>query len=269
MNQQQIRKIKEYAEKLLSLCIGEPIPPHKTSGNGHWESCEQDAYQVGKILNKGRRAYYKKVCDVLGDDADDWVFIARTFEDLKPQWFSRLEDMRQKILQHTHPDKQQVNWLEAQGGNFGPNKDLLSLIKRLANELLQEVETSGKIEPQEKAGQEKGKKITKDEANVRARDLIKENPSITIAKLSEKLSCSTGLVSELPVWRVLMDYREKTFGTKRPKMVPLTKNLEYILGTQDEKLNQLIAEREGEEREDERKARLYLSHKKKHDRGRG
>jgi hypothetical protein len=144
MNPQQIRKIKEYAEKLLGLCIGEPLPPHKTSGNGHWESCERDAYNAGEIQDKCRRAYRKKILDILGDDANDWIFITRTFENLKPQLFSRLDIMRQEILQHTHPDKKQVNWLEPQGGNLNPNKDLISLIKRLANELLRETEKKKK-----------------------------------------------------------------------------------------------------------------------------
>ncbi len=117
---------------------------------------------------------------------------------------------------------------------------------------------------QAKAGQGKGGKITKDEANVRARSLIKENPGITARQLEEEIPCSIGLVSQLPAWIALQEYKRKTFGGKRPKIVSLTKDLEYVLGTEDEKLDQLVAE---QEREDARGAKLYLNPQRKPKRG--
>ena len=108
-----------------------------------------------------------------------------------------------------------------------------------------------------------GKKITEEEANVRARELIKENPNYTIRKLAEKIPCSIGLVQQLLAWRALQEYKKKMFGNQRPKVIPLTKELEACLGSKDEQLNQLIAEQEKEKRQDERQARLYLSHEKK------
>jgi hypothetical protein len=153
MNPQQIRKIKKYGKKLLSLCVGEPLSPHKTSGNGHWDSCK-----AGEIQDKCRRAYRKKILDVLGDDANDWIFITRTLEDSTPNRFSWLEKTRQEILQHTHPDKKQVNWLEPQGGNLNPNKYLRSLIEQLANELLQ-VERDINEVKRETESQEKGEQV--------------------------------------------------------------------------------------------------------------
>jgi len=144
VNRQQIRKIKEYAEKLLQLCSGEPLPSHKTSGNGHWWSGEPNAIAAAEPQGKAARAYHKKVLDILGDGSEDWVFIRRTFENLKPGTFSSLKEMRQKILLHTDVPEKGGSWLESQGGNFGPNEHLRHEIERLADELLQVVKTEGK-----------------------------------------------------------------------------------------------------------------------------
>jgi hypothetical protein len=107
-----------------------------------------------------------------------------------------------------------------------------------------------------------GKKITKEEANVRARELIRENPNYTIRKLAEKIPCSTGLVSQLPAWKALQEYKKKMFGNRRPKVIPLTKELEACLGSKDEQIQQLTADQEKDQRQDTRQARLYLSQKK-------
>jgi len=134
--EQQIRKIKEYAEKLLGLLVGEAMPSHKP-----------DASEVGEICDKLRRAYRKKVLALLGDDSDDWVYIVRIFEDNRPQRLPRLEAMRQRILLHTDPDKKQVNSLQPQGNNFGPNDDLRSKIEQLRNELLYEAQQPAELKP--------------------------------------------------------------------------------------------------------------------------
>lgn len=149
MNQQQIRKIKEYAEKLFGLCVGEPYPSHKpdaielpdfirldTSG-----VAEQMAYQAAETQDKLRRDYRKKVLALL---KDDWVPIVRIFEDHKPQKIARLDDMRQSILCHTDPDNKCENWLEPRDGNFGPNEKLRSEVEQLANALKQVVQSARK-----------------------------------------------------------------------------------------------------------------------------
>lgn len=100
-----------------------------------------------------------------------------------------------------------------------------------------------------------GKKITKEEANVRARELIKENPNYTIRKLAEKIPCSTGLASQLPACKALQEYKKKTFGNRRPKVIPLTKELEACLGSKDDQLQQLIAE---QAEDDKQGPRLYV-----------
>jgi len=101
----------------------------------------------------------------------------------------------------------------------------------------------------------RGDKITKDEANIRARDLIKENPNHTIRSLAKKIPCSIGLVCQLPAWRALQEYKKKTFGKKRPKVIPLTKKLKACLGSKDDQLQQLIAE---QTKDDKQTPRLYV-----------
>jgi hypothetical protein len=125
--------------------------------------------------------------------------------------------------------------------------------------LRDKLDATTKTEKQENGGEETKVRITKDEANVRARTLIQENPNITIRKLAGKIPCSIGLVSKLPVWQALQEYKKKTFGTKKPKIVPLTKELEYILGSKDENLNQLIAEQENDEKQDKKRSKYYLN----------
>jgi hypothetical protein len=216
MNPQQKSKIKEHAEKLLSLCVEEPFQPHKTSGNGHWESRERDAYKAGEMQDKCRRAYRKKILDILGDDANDWIFITRTFEDLKPKWFSRLDSMRQEILLHTHPDNRQVNWLEPQGCKLGPNKSLRSLIEQLANELHQVErdinEENGETESHENGGKGEKPKSKKKRRKAptgllkeaRERQAVKElvkNPNITCRELGKILGCHETTVIRLKAWK--------------------------------------------------------------------
>jgi hypothetical protein len=137
MNKQQIRKFKEYAEKLLGLCEGEAIPPLKLIEDGHdahFETCERNAYEAGKIQDKPRRDYRKKVLALL---EADWVSIVRIFEDQIPQRIPRLNEMRKTILDHTNPDKIYENWLEPRDGKLSPNKYLSRAIKKLSDEILQ------------------------------------------------------------------------------------------------------------------------------------
>lgn len=138
MNKQQIRKIKEYAEKLLGLCDGETILPLKLiedGNNAHFEACERNAYEVGETQDKLRREYRKKVLALL---EDDWAPIVRILEDHKPQKIARLDEMRQIILCHTDPDKKFQNWIEPRDGKLSPNEYLSSAIEKL-NETLRQI----------------------------------------------------------------------------------------------------------------------------------
>lgn len=131
--EQQTQQIKDYAEQLLGLLVGEAYPSHMPTGDS-W--C--NAHEAGEISDKARMTYWEKVLNLLGDEP--FRIVRNSFEDIKPQKFSRLEAIRQDILLHTDPDKKQVNSLQAQGNNFGPNKDLISAIKRLHDELIQEAQ---------------------------------------------------------------------------------------------------------------------------------
>lgn len=118
-----------------------------------------------------------------------------------------------------------------------------------------------------------GKEITKDEANVQARQLINGTPTWdwTCRKLKKQIGCPLAWIPYLPVWRAYHEKRKELRRNKTIDTVPLSKELEAVLGEgeKDEVLKQLIAEQEGEQREDARQAKLYLSHKKKPDQGRG
>jgi hypothetical protein len=153
LNQQQVRKIKEFAEKLSGLCDGEAIPSHKPDAiklpdviqlNSTNLAAERMMYQVAETIDKAQRAYRERVLALLEADADDWVFIARIFEDLRPQWFSRIDSLRQNILLHTDPDKKYQNWLEPQKGKLNPNKYLRDLIEQFRDKFLYEADLAGR-----------------------------------------------------------------------------------------------------------------------------
>jgi len=145
--------------------------------------------------------------------------------------------------------KKQIEILQERAHEVDNGQREPIVVRNYAAKIAKELETIAN------GGQASGDKITKEEANIQARKLIKENPSITARQLVKKIPCSLGLVSQLPAWKALQEYKKKTFGGKKPKMIPLTKELEYILGTKDEQLNQLIVEQaEG----DKEKPRLYI-----------
>ncbi|MFC1781118.1 hypothetical protein ACFLZ8_02505 [Planctomycetota bacterium] len=110
-------------------------------------------------------------------------------------------------------------------------------------------------------------KIIKKEANVRARQLLKETPTWdwTCRKLAEQIPCSLGWIPYLPAWRAYHEKRQELKRNKTIKTVSISEELNAVLGSgdKDEVLKQLIAEQEGDQREDARQAKLYLSHQKK------
>jgi hypothetical protein len=128
------------------------------------------------------------------------------------------------------------------------------------------------LKAQEKAGQGKGKKITKDEANVRVGQLFKETPTWdwSTRKLAKQIHCGHVLISKTPVYIAYNEKRKELRRKKTINTVSLSNELEAVLGKgeKDEVLKQLIAEQKKEGREDARQARLYLSHEKKPDQSR-
>jgi len=102
-------------------------------------------------------------------------------------------------------------------------------------------------------------KISKEEANVRARRLLTETPTWdwTARMLAKQIP--------LPAWRAYHERRQELQRKGTIKTVSLTDTMEAVLGKgdKDEVLNQLIAEQEDDDRKDGRQAKLYLSQEKK------
>jgi len=64
-------------------------------------------------------------------------------------------------------------------------------------------------------------RITKEEANARAREILRESPGITARKLSERIGCSLGLISKLSAWKAVRERRERAKPPAAPKAVSL------------------------------------------------
>ena len=131
-----------------------------------------------------------------------------------------------------------------------------------------------KLEDAQKEKREggQGERITKDEANVRVRQLLKKTPTWkwSTRKLAKQVHCGHVLISKTPAYIAYNQKREELRCKKTIDTVSLSDELEAVLGEgeKDEVLKQLIAEQEGEQREDARQARLYLSRQKKGKRSR-
>lgn len=114
------------------------------------------------------------------------------------------------------------------------------------------------------------RKITLAEANAEVGRLLKENPTwdwhvkTLTAKVKERLGGgSQGLIGKCPIWKVYNGRRDALRKKGTIKTVSLTSKMEAVLGVDGESLPELIAEQEAEDRDDTRKAKLYLSHEKK------
>ncbi|GEM_PF-2093705 len=127
-------------------------------------------------------------------------------------------------------------------------------------------EDAASEEPPETNGKLR-RKMSKEEANVRARQLLMATPiwGWTARKLAGEIPCPLGWIPGLPAWRAYHEKREALKRAGTINTVSLTDTMETVLGTggKDEVLSQLIAEQEREEREDDRHAKLYLSHERK------
>jgi len=105
-------------------------------------------------------------------------------------------------------------------------------------------------------------KITKKEANIRARKILKKKPLIKSRELAKEIPCSIGLVPKLPAWKAVMEQRRKG---RKPKKIRLTNKMLSITGTdkKNETINRLMIEQQADMQEDDRQAKLFLSNKKK------
>ncbi len=84
-----------------------------------------------------------------------------------------------------------------------------------------------------------------------------------VRTLAKQVGCSTGLIAKCPAWKAYKELRDQRRKKGAIKTVSLTAQMEAVLGVDGESLPELIAEQEAEDRDDARKAKLYLSHKKK------
>ena len=88
-------------------------------------------------------------------------------------------------------------------------------------------------------------KLRRAEANVKARDYLKDNPEATAREVAEGIGCSLGMVPKLPAWKAVYEQRVKGRQPK-PRTVSLTTKLQRATGVEDESLKKLIAEQEAD-----------------------
>jgi hypothetical protein len=77
------------------------------------------------------------------------------------------------------------------------------------------------------------KRITKEEANIRAREILQKEPWLSQRELANKIPCSTGLVGNLPAYRAVRDGFSTRGRIKRPKAVHFSPAVEATLGRTD------------------------------------
>lgn len=85
-------------------------------------------------------------------------------------------------------------------------------------------------------------RITKSEANVRARAFLQENPTATVRQLAIGVGCAIGLVPKLTAWQAVNEERKKGRAPKSPGVVSFTPKLESSVGAEDATLADLIAD---------------------------
>jgi len=206
-------------------------------------------------INILRNGWPKKIQDQI-DKID--VLLSPYWDYLKANGF--LGENERRIIETA------LKSTESKKPKYSPN--VIQELERVRYNI--QIGSNQKSESQVKAGQ--GEKITKDEANVRARQLLRETPTWdwTCRKLKKEIGCPLAWIPCLPAWRAYHEKRKELRSNKTIDTVSLSKELEAVLGEgeKDEVLNQLIAEQAGEEREDARQAKLYLNRTKKPDRGR-
>jgi hypothetical protein len=88
--------------------------------------------------------------------------------------------------------------------------------------------------------------VTKDEANIKARDFLRQHPDATSRELATGIGCSTGLVSKLPAWQAVKEQRDKGRQPKKVGTMALTPKMEQVVGVGDEALAKLISEQEAD-----------------------
>jgi hypothetical protein len=107
--------------------------------------------------------------------------------------------------------------------------------------------TTGLAKTEELSGRPR---ITKEEANIRARELLKQDHTLNIRQLAKQIPCSIGLVHSLPIWKAVTQERSRQGGMRRPKNVRLSDKMLHVLGQTDDPLQKLIAEQAADKKRD-------------------
>jgi hypothetical protein len=89
-------------------------------------------------------------------------------------------------------------------------------------------------------------RMTKDEANIKARDFLRQHPNATLRELAAGVGCSTGLVSKLPAWKAVKEQRDKGRQPKKAGNIALTPKMEQVVGVEGDALAKLIGEQEAD-----------------------
>jgi hypothetical protein len=99
-----------------------------------------------------------------------------------------------------------------------------------------------------KGGQRTARRITKEEANIRAREALKTPGLRSVRKLAKAIGCSTGMAAKLPAWLAHQAELEQQ-GKKKapgPKAMGLTDRVLSAKGQDDSQLETLIAEQQAD-----------------------
>lgn len=94
--------------------------------------------------------------------------------------------------------------------------------------------------------------LPRHEANIRAHELLRDNPSITAAELARAIPCAQGTVPKLPAWRVVQERKRRGPRRTAAGAVPLSGAVLDSIAQQraksgtDNPLTRLIAEQEAD-----------------------
>jgi hypothetical protein len=101
-------------------------------------------------------------------------------------------------------------------------------------------------QPAEDAKKAVRAKLTKDEANIKARAFLRHNPKATARQLATGIGCALGMVSNLPAWQAVKEERDKGRQPKKSGTVALTPKMEKLVGSEDDALAKLIDEQKAD-----------------------
>ncbi len=91
-----------------------------------------------------------------------------------------------------------------------------------------------------------GKRISTAEANLRAREALKNPKLRSVRKLAKAIGCSAGRIPKLPAWRAYQEELNKPKLPTAPRAVSLTDGVLANEGRDDEALEKLIHEQQAD-----------------------